>query len=530
MLLLFAAVGLLLLIGVVNVANLMLVESASRRREMALRSALGADRLRLFRQLVVEGVLLSICGGAAGLVLAALGTRSLARIAADIIPRMQEVGMDARVLAFAAAVSILTGVSFALAPALAACRADVQHDLRDAGRGTIGRTRRVRGVLVFVELAAAVILVIGAGLVLKSFWRVVNVSPGFATAGVLAADVELSRRYDKDAIVSQFYATLIERVRALPGVTGAGVVNNLPVGGSAWTSWLTIENAPRPVGEPPEVGYRTASPGYFASMQIPVLDGRGLADSDTKESQPVVVVNRVLAERFFPGGRALGARVRLGPNPKAPWLTIVGIVGNVRHAGPETEPLPEAFRPSAQDVNGDMTLAIRTTGDPEALVSPLRGVVRSVDPSVTLWRVRTVADVMGEHLAPRRLAMLLVAGFGVLALGLALLGIYGVMSYTVAERVPEIGVRLALGANPRGILMMVVSDGMRIVVPALLVGAGAALAVTRLARALLFDVSPSDPVTFATVAAAIGAVSLLACYLPARRASRVDPLVAIRAE
>jgi len=236
MLLLFAAVGLLLLIGVVNVANLMLVESASRRREMAVRAALGADRLRIFRQLVVEGLLLSVCGGAAGIGLAVLGTRALARIASDFIPRLHEVGLDARVLAFAAVVSLLTGVSFALAPALAASRADVQHDLRDAGRGAIGRSRRLRGGLAFVELAAAVILVIGAGLVLKSFWRVVRVSPGFATSGVLTADVELSRRYDKDAVINQFYTDLLARVRALPGVAGAGVVNNLPVGGSAWTS------------------------------------------------------------------------------------------------------------------------------------------------------------------------------------------------------------------------------------------------------------------------------------------------------
>jgi putative ABC transport system permease protein len=530
MLLLFAAVGLLLLIGVVNVANLMLVESASRRREMALRSALGADRLRIVRQLVVEGVLLSLCGGAAGVALAAIGTRSLARIAADYVPRMQDVAMDGRVLAFAAALSIVTGVLFALAPALAACRADVQHDLRDAGRGTIGRARRLRGVLVFVELAAAVILVIGAGLVLKSFWRVVRVSPGFATASVLTAEVELPSRYDKDPVVNQFYGDVLDRVRAMPGVAGAGIVNNLPVGGSAWTSWLTIENAPRPAGEPPEVGYRTASPGYFAAMQIPVLEGRGLADSDTAEAQRVAVVNRVLADRFFPNGRAVGARIRLGPNPKAPWITIVGIVGNVRHAGPETEPAPEAFRPTVQDVNGDMALVVRTTGAPETLVPAVRSAVRAVDPTVTLWRVRTVANVMDEHLAPRRLAMLLVTGFGGLALALALLGIYGVMSYTVAERVPEIGVRLALGADPHGILRMIVGDGMRLTVPAVLTGVAAAFAVTRLAGALLFDVSPTDPATYATVVAAIAAVALLACYVPARRASRVDPLVAIRAE
>jgi putative ABC transport system permease protein len=530
MLLLFAAVGLLLLIGVVNVANLMLVESAARRREIALRSALGAGRLRIARQLLVEGVLLSVCGGAAGLALAAAGTRWLARIAADYVPRIQDVRMDARVLAFAAALSIVTGICFALAPALAACRADVQHDLREAGRGTIGRSRRLRAVLVFVELAAAVVLVIGAGLVLKSFWRVLSVSPGFATTGVLTADVDLSSRYDKDPVVNQFYADLLSRVVALPGVAAAGVVNNLPVGGDAWTAWLTIENAPRPAGEPPEVGYRTASPGYFAAMQIPVLEGRGLADSDTPESMRVAVVNRALADRFFPDGHAVGTRIRLGPNPKAPWITIVGVVGNVRHGGPEAEPKPEAFKPTVQDVNGDMTLAVRTDGTPEALVPALRAAVRSVDPTVTLWRVRTVADVLDEHLAPRRLAMMLVAGFGALALALALLGIYGVMSYAVAERVPEIGVRLALGADPRGIRRMIVGDGMRLAVPALAMGVAAAVALTRLAGALLFDVSPTDPATFATVASAIAAVALLACYVPAHRASRVDPLTAIRAE
>ena len=530
MLLLFAAVALLLLIGVVNVANLMLVESAARRREIALRSALGAGRLRIARQLVVEGVLLSVSGGLAGLALAAAGTRWLARIAADYVPRLHDVGIDARVLAFAAALSIATGVCFALAPALAACRADVQHDLRDAGRGSVGRSRYLRGVLAFVELAAAVVLVIGAGLVLKSFWRVVNVSPGFATSGVLTADVDLPVRYDKDAIVNQFYADVLSRIRAIPGVTAAGVVNNLPVGGSAWTAWLTIENAPRPAGEPPEVGYRTASPGYFAAMQIPLLEGRGIADSDTAESQKVVVVNRALADRFFPDGRAVGARVRIGPNPNAPWNTIVGIVGNVRHDGPESDAKPEVFRPTVQDVNGDMTLTVRTGGAPETLVPALRAAVRTIDPSVTLWRVRTVADVLDEHLAPRRLAMLLVTGFGALALALALLGIYGVMSYTVAERAPEIGVRLALGADPRGILRMIVGDGMRLALPALLAGVGAAIGLTRLASVLLFDVSPTDPATFATVAAAIAGVALVACYLPARRASRVNPLTAIRNE
>jgi putative ABC transport system permease protein len=530
MYLIFAAVALLLLIGVVNVANLMLVEAAARRREMALRSALGADRLRIVRQLVVEGLLLAAIGGGLGLALAAAGTRGLGRVAADYVPRLHEVAIDWRVLAFAAAASIAAGVCFALAPALAASRTNVQHDLRDGGRGTVGGSRGLRGLLVFVEFAAAVVLVIGAGLVLKSFWRLVNVAPGFSTTSVLTADIGLPSRYRDDPVINQFYDDFLARVRAIPGVAAAGVVNNLPVSGNGWTAWLTIENAPRPSGEPPEVGYRTASAGYFAAMQIPILEGRGIGDGDTAAAPKVVVINRALADRFFPGGRAVGTRVRLGPNPKAPWWTIVGIAGNVRHIGPETEPTPEAFMPAAQEVNDDLTLAVRMSGNPDAIARAVRDASRSVDPAVTLWRMRTVADVMDEHLAPRRLAMWLIAGFGAIALALALLGIYGVMSCTVSERVPEIGVRLALGANPAGILRMVVRDGMRLAIPGLMAGAVAAAAVTRVARALLFDVSPTDPATFAAVAASITVVALLACYLPARRASRVDPLVAIRAE
>jgi putative ABC transport system permease protein len=531
MYLLLGAVGLLLLIAVVNVANLMLVESTARRREMAVRSALGADRLRLLRQLVVEGLLLALSGGALGVALALQGTRWLAKVAADYVPRIAEVHLDARVLAFAAAVSMAAGVLAALAPGLAASRVDVQHDLREGGRGTIGRTRRVRGALVFVEFAAAVVIVIGAALVLKSFWRLVRVEPGFATASVLTADIGLPSRYQDDPIITQFYVQLLERVRAIPGVNAAGVVNNLPVSGNGWTAWFVIERAPRPAGEPPEVGYRTASPGYFATLQIPVIEGRGLADSDTAKTQPVLVINRALADRFFPGASAIGRRVRIGPGgDKAPWLTIVGVVGNVRHAGPEEPAAPEVFMPTAQEVNGNMTLAVRTNGDPTAIAQSVRAVARSIDPAVTMWRVRTIDDVLSEHLAPRRLSMYLIAGFGAIALGLALLGIYGVMSYTVSERVPEIGVRLALGAEPAGILRMVVGNGLALALPGLAAGTLIAVAATRLARALLFDVSPTDPAIFASVCLATVCVAALACYLPARRAAHVDPLRAIRAE
>ena len=530
MYLLAAAVGLLLLIGVVNVANLMLVESSARRREMAVRAALGADRLRIFRQLLVEGLILAAAGGSLGLWLAAAGTRWLSHVAADYVPRITEAHIDGRVLAFAALVSMGAGLLFAVAPALSSSAPDVQHDLRDGGRGTVGRSRRLRGALVFVEFAAAVVLVIGAGLVLKSFWRLVSVRPGFAVSSVLTLDIGLPSRYKDDAPINQFYRDLLARVDAIPGVRAAGVVNNLPVSGQGWTAWLRIENASIESGEPPEVGYRTASPGYFAAMQIPILEGRGLADADTADSQRVLVVNRALADRFFKEGHAIGARVRIGPGDKSKWWTIVGIVGNVRHAGPEVEPAPEVFMPTVQEVDGDMTLVVRTEGDPAALAGSIRAVSKSIDPTVTLWQVRTMADVLDEHLAPRRLAMLLIVGFGAVALALALVGIYGVMSYTVSERVPEIGVRLALGAAPGGILRMVVRDGLRLAVPGLVAGGAIALGVTRLAQALLFDVSPTDPATFAAVAVVIVLVAALACGIPGWRASRVDPLRAIRTE
>ena len=348
-------------------------------------------------------------------------------MAAGYVPRLQDVSIDWRVLAFVATVSIAAGIGFALAPALAASRPDVQHDLRDGARGTIGRSRRLRGAFVVIEVAAAMVLVIGAGLVLKSFWRLVSVSPGFTVAGVLTADVGLPSRYETDPPIIQFYDQLLSRVRAIPGVTGAGVVNNLPVSGRGWTAWITIEHAPPLTGEPPEVGYRTASSGYFAAMQIPILEGRGIADSDTATSERVVIVNKALADRFFANGRAIGSRVRLGPSPKAPWWTIVGVAGNVRHTGPETEPAPEAFLPLPQEVNGDMTLAVRTSGDPAAIAGAVRDVSRGIDPAVTIWRMRTITDLLDEHLAPRRLAMWLIAGFGGVALALALLGIYGVM-------------------------------------------------------------------------------------------------------
>jgi putative ABC transport system permease protein len=525
-----AAVALLLLIACANIANLLLAQASARRREIAVRAALGAGRARIVRQLLVEGLLLAVISGAAGVAVAWRATQVIARIAVDYVPRVGTIDVDPAVLLFAAALSMLTGLVFTLVPALRASRPDVQRDLRDAGRGATTQGRRLRDALVVAEFAAAVVLVAGGALLLESFWRVLRVNSGFTAAQVVSVDPELPEaRYQTDAAIAQFYADLVARLTAIPGVRAAAAINNVPLGGQAWTSWLTIENRPRSSGEPPEVGYRSASPGYLAAMQIPLLQGRWIADSDTATALRVVVVNQALADRYFPSGDAVGSRIRLGPNPKAPWKTIVGVVGNVRHDGPEAEPAPEAFESFAQDAL-EATVVVRSDLDRAATVAAVRGAVATLDPAVVVARVRWLDTMMDEHLAPRRLSMLVVEGFAAVALGLALLGIYGVVSYTVAQRVPEIGVRIALGAAPAAIHRMILSDGLRLALPGLFIGACVALIVARMARSVLFGIGPDDPATFAAVTALMLSVAALACYLPARRAARIDPVMAIRNE
>lgn len=525
-----AAVLLLLLIGCANVANLMLVQGASRRREMAIRLAVGADRFRIVRQLLIEGLLLSIASGIVGVVLAAWTTKALARIAVDYVPRIADVRMDPVVLTFAVALSLATGLVFTLAPAIRASRGDVQKDLRDGARTTMASGRALRTVLVVLEFAAAVILVVGATLLLESFWRLVNVQPGFATSHVLSAQIDLpGDRYGTDAAVNHFYSALIQRLSAMPDVQAAAAVNNLPLSDENWSTWFRIENRPASPGEPPEVGLRAATPGYLSAMQIPLLKGRWLADTDTPASLRVLVINKALEERFFPNGGAIGTRVRLGPNPRSPWRTIVGVIGNVHHLGPDVPTDPEEFEPMSQDAMAG-PLVVRTTADSAAIAAAVRGISRSIDPTVVVWRMQWMDTLLDQHLAPRRLSMLLVEGFATAALGLALLGIYGVMSYTVSQRTREIGVRMALGARPGAIHAMVVRDGMRLALAGLVLGAAAAVIVSRLAQNLLFDVSPTDPLAFAVTVIGVLGVAFLACYLPARRAARVDPLIAMRAE
>ena len=525
-----AAVALLLLIGCANAANLMLAQASTRRREMAVRAAMGAGRGRLVHQLLVEGILLALVSGALGLALAWQGTRLVARLAVDYVPRVAAARVDPTMLAFAAALSIATGVLFTLLPALRASRPDVQHDLREGARGSTSGGRWMRDALVVAEFAAAVVLVAGGALLFASFRRVLHVDPGFTTSQVVSMDPELpQQRYQNGAAIAQFYTDLAARLAVVPGIRAMSPASNVPLTGIAWTSWLTIEHRPRTSGEPPEVGYRSAGPGYLQVMRIPLLKGRWIADSDSAGAAPVIVVNKTLADRYFPDGDAVGSRIRLGPNPKAPWRTIVGVIGDVRHLGPESDALPEAYFAFAQDPL-EASMVVRGDLDRAALVSTVRRAAASIDPEVVIARVQWLDTLLDDHLAPRRLAMLLVEGFAFVALGLALFGLYGVVTYTVAQRIPEIGVRIALGAEPGAIQRMVLGQGLRLAVPGLIAGVALALAAARLARSVLFQVSPADPATFAMVIAAVLAVAAVACVLPARRAARVDPLVAIRAE
>src|SRR5215831_1307584 len=532
LLVLLGVVGLVLLIACANVANLLLARSVGRRREIAVRSALGAGRVRILAQLLTESALLSLSGGALGLGLAAVLVRLLVAASPSDLPRVREVSIDLRVLGFTLAVSLLTGLLFGLAPALAAGRQSLGEFLKEGSRGSTSGVahNRLRGLLVIGEVALSLVLLVASGLLIRSFVQILQVKPGFNPDHMITLWMNFtSIRYAESARSTQLLDQLLPRVAALPGVEGVAISNDLPLEGDDTTTGIaaaeghpTFERAQRPL-----VGVHFVNSGYFHSMGIPRLRGRELAASDTAKSNPVVIINQKVAEDIWPGQDPLGRHIIILGNKQ---LEVVGIVGNVLHNGLSEPAQAESYLPFAQNPSSYVGLAIRSTGDRAALFSAVRNIVAELDPELPVHGMRPMEQVVAETLATRRLTLWLVGAFGALALVLSFVGIYGVMSYAVTERVHEIGVRTALGAQRRDIFRLFVASGMRLAAIGLVVGTAGALLATRAMNGLLFGVRAGDPLTYLAIAALLAVAAFAACYVPARRALAVDPIVALRYE
>ncbi|HUG55425.1 MAG TPA: ABC transporter permease, partial [Vicinamibacteria bacterium] len=533
LLVLLAAVGLVLLIACGNVANLLLARAAGRQKEIAVRRALGAPRGRLIRQLLTESVLLAGLGAILGMVLAYWGVRGLVASLPANVPRADEIRVDGIVLAFTAALAVFTGLLFGIAPAWKISSGGVQKALREEGRGTVGPAHhRLRNTLVVTEIALALVLLVGAGLLVRSFARVLGADAGFRPEGVLTASLPLPQgRFPEGNQRAAFVRQVVERVQAVPGVQAASAA--LPLLGG-WQSSFTLEGRPEPpAGQLPSADITRVTPAYFRAMGVRVLEGRAFSERDTAEAPPVAIVDETFVRTHYPGESALGKRFRFGSSrssgeQKVLWPEIVGVVGHVKNYGVDQDSRVEVYLPYDQSPVSGATLIVRAERDPAALSSAVREAVKAVDPEVPVYSIRTLEELVSDRTAERRLAVMLITVFAAVALLLAGVGIYGVMSYAVAQRTQEIGIRMALGAERRDILRMVLRHGSLMAVTGVVVGLAAALALARLITSLLFQVSATDPPTFSTVPVVLIGVALLACYIPARRATRVDPLVALR--
>ncbi|HXJ91929.1 MAG TPA: ABC transporter permease [Terriglobia bacterium] len=532
---LMGAVGLVLLIACANVASLLLARASGRQKEIAVRVAIGAGPARLARQLLTESTVLALAGGLAGLAFTPWVLHALITLSATALPRVAGTRIDIWALAFTLAVSLATGVLFGLAPALRVRRVG-SYDALKSGHTTEGApSNRLRRALVMGEAALSVLLLAGAGLLLRSFMEVLKVNPGFQADEVLTVRVALPPvKYNKPEQIYPFYSGLIERIRALPGVLGAGAISSLPLSGQNFSGTATIDTHEVPIDDTtPEVDQRIVTPGYFEAMGIPLIRGRFFSDADWATAPPVAIVDETMVKTYWPHEDPIGRRIHIGdPKTKLPWLTVVGVVGHVHNRTLEAPSRTELYWPQAQDPFGipAMGLAIRTAGDPMALAPTIQKVVQATDPDLPVYRVRTMSDAIGDSLARRGLAMILLAVFSGLALLLASVGIYGVTSYSVNQRQQEIGLRMALGARRAQVLGMVIGQGMRTTLVGLVFGLVAALALTRLMSSLLFDVRPADPMALGGAALLLSAIALLANFIPARRASKVDPMVALRYE
>jgi len=536
LLVLFAAVSLVLLIACANFANLLLARAAEREREFVIRTALGAGRWRLIRQLLTESVLVSLAGGAIAVLLAIWATNLLIALQPENLPRLQEIGVDGRVLAFTFGVSLLTGIIFGLLPAWTASRSVVGEALKEGGRSATagGARQRMRSTFVVVELAIALVLLIGAGLLIKTFWNLRSVEPGFKPDHLLTMRVELPEaRYKEVAKQTRFRTQTLDAINSLPDVQAA-MVSELPLSGNSLDHDFLIDGRP-PIapGDEPSLETRSVLGDYFHTMQIPLRLGRDFQPQDFVENAPLVgIANDMLVRQYFANEDPLGKRIRWARDPEIHWITIVGVVGDVKHFGLDLPEQPALYSPYTQINPWKRWMAItaRTQANPESMAQTVKQQIWKVDSQLPITDVKTMNEVSAESFAARRFNMLLLAIFAGLALVLAAVGIYGVMSYAVTQRTQEIGIRMALGARATDVLKLIIKNGMTLTLLGVVIGVAGALALTRLLTTLLFGVTPTDKPTFIAVSAVLILVALLACYLPARRATKVDPLVALRYE
>jgi len=536
LLILLGAVGLVLLIACANVANLLLARAAVRQKEIAVRVALGARRSRLIRQFLTESVLLSTLGGLAGLVIAYAGLIVLKSFIPENVSQARAISIDYKVLGFTLLVSVATGLVFGLAPAIQSVRFNQIETLKEGGRdaATGGSGKRLRGLLVMAEVAISLVLLIGAGLLINSFLRLRNVDPGFRTENLLTMRIVLpDLKYERKAQRSAFYTDLVQRVQSLAGVRSAAVTTNLPLYLQGNSISISIEGRPEPPpGQEPIIVTRIISPGYFDTMSIPLLKGRKLTDQDTDDSPNVVVISESMARRYWPGEEAVGKRIALGriQSPED-WIQIVGVVKDVRQFELNADPKPQMYLPYVQaDFFAPRDLVVKTDIDPIGMAATVRRAVWDIDKDQPVSNIKTMDEIAAESVARQRFSMLLLAIFASVALVLAAVGIYGVMSYSVTQRRNEIGIRMALGAQRRDVITLFLRQGGKLIAIGVLIGLAGGAAISSLLAIALVDISQFDPLAFGVAAAFMIGVALLACWLPARRATKVDPLIALRCE
>jgi predicted permease len=538
-LILAGAVGFVLLIACANVANLLLSRALARQREIAVRVAIGASRGRIVTQFLVESVLLALAGGALGLVFSVWSVQWMRIFGSKSVPRLHEIAIDVRVLLFTLIVSVCAGVLFGLVPALRLSRLDVHGSLKDAGRGSSssvlwGRGQHMRRLLVISELALSVVLLIGAGLLIRSFAQLQRVSPGFNPEQTLTLELTMSgRKYSEAPIVRETYRQLWPRLAQLPGVTSVGGVSALPL--SQMFAWgpITVENRIPPAGEKfINADIRIVGGNYFQSMKIPLVAGRHFNEFDTPSSPRVTIIDEHMARQLWADGDAVGKRIKRDAtnNPEAPWITVIGVVGRVKQYTLDADSRMAMYQPHAQASTRAMNVVLRSAADPVALTAAVRREIRAIDPDLPIYGARSMTARVDESLATRRFSMLLLTLFAVLALGIASIGIYGVMAYLVNQGTRELGIRLALGATPALILRMVVKQGMAVALIGVALGLAGAFALTHVMQTLLFGIDAVDPLTFVVIPLLLSAIALLASWIPARRAARIDPTISLRSE